>query len=446
MTKPRLKRGFAFGAGGENRTRDHCLEGSYFATKPRPLKGQAYTDSVPPQLEVRAPRTYILAFMRHALRSYLTAIGSIGTIGIIIALLADPSLGPPEIPVAETNQNQATSVSVANSPPSPENIRVLTPVKEQLKRSKGEQTAGASAPPLSHEEKGTGAVARIQNPYPFSPEPFSTVNERARAALVNILCLTDSGSMRPISGSGVIIDARGIILTNAHVAQYVLLAQSGEVRLSCTVRTGAPAHAVGTPEVLYLPPIWIQEHAKDIVIANPTGTGEHDYALLRLTSPVQSAPLQIDTREAISFQDDPVLAAGYPAEFIGGYGALHDLYPVSSITKVRELLTFESNTVDLISLSGIIEAQSGASGGPVVNGWGYLTGIITTTSDGVTTADRELHALTLSYIDRDLFAQSGVNLMTLLQQDADVQVATFKTDQAKTLTKQLTEQIAGRSQ
>ncbi|HEV8677502.1 MAG TPA: hypothetical protein VN701_01580, partial [Candidatus Paceibacterota bacterium] len=55
----------------------------------------------------------------------------------------------------------------------------------------------------------------------LSPEQ---VNENARASIVNILCLaTGNGQENSISGSGVIIDARGVILTNAHVGQYFLL-------------------------------------------------------------------------------------------------------------------------------------------------------------------------------------------------------------------------------
>ena len=50
---------------------------------------------------------------------------------------------------------------------------------------------------------------------------FSKINEVTRDAIVNIFCTTKSGgSFKPITGSGVVIDKRGIILTNAHVAQY----------------------------------------------------------------------------------------------------------------------------------------------------------------------------------------------------------------------------------
>ena len=259
---------------------------------------------------------------------------------------------------------------------------------------------------------------RIQNPYTTDPLSFETINATARRVLVNILCMPrGGGSLYPISGSGVIIDGRGVILTNAHVAQYVLLSESPDIDLKCTVRTGSPATAQWTAEVLYMSPLWVQNHASEINTAHPTGTGEHDYALLRITGSVSGIALPssfpslaFDTRDAIGFQGDQVLGASYPAEFLGGMAAENDLYAVSSVSSIDRLLTFASTTVDAISIGSVIEAQSGSSGGAVVNAWGRLIGIISTTSDAPTTSGRELRAITLSYIDRDMRQQLGFGL------------------------------------
>ena len=72
----------------------------------------------------------------------------------------------------------------------------------------------------------------------------------------------------------------------------------------------------------------------------------------------------MDTRDAIGFLGDLTLVASYPAEFIGGIAAQFDLYPASSVTPIQDLLTFRTKTVDLISLGGIIEAQSGSRAAP----------------------------------------------------------------------------------
>lgn len=296
--------------------------------------------------------------------------------------------------------------------------------------------------PVVKKEVSTDQAMRIANPYPFPPQSFSTINEAARGALVNILCMPRSGSLRPISGSGVLIDPRGVILTNAHVAQYVLLSQSSRIDLSCTIRTGAPASARWVPEVLYIPPAWVKAHAQEINDQRPLGTGEHDYALLLITRSVDGSPLPttfpslpFDTREAIGFQGDSVLAASYPAEFLGGIAAQSSLYPVSSVTTIKQLLTFNTGTVDLISLGGIIEAQSGSSGGAVVNAWGRLIGIIATTSEGDTTALRDLRAVTLSYISHDLAAQTQFDLATTLGGDVFAEAQDFSIHTAPDLIK-----------
>ncbi len=266
-------------------------------------------------------------------------------------------------------------------------------------------------------------VRRIQNPYPTPPFDFETVNTRSRGALVNILCLPHSGALRPISGSGVLIDPRGVILTNAHVAQYVLLAESNRFSISCTVRTGSPARVLSMPRILYMPPSWVRAHAKDILSPRPVGTGAHDYALLSIGTaldtplPERFPFLPIDSREAIGFSGDQVLTASYPAEFLGGLTTQSGLYPVTSIATIGQLLTIGTKTVDVVSLGGIIAAQSGSSGGPVVNQWGYIIGIITTTSEGATTAQRDLRAVTLSYIERDMQIESGQSLAVFLGHD-----------------------------
>jgi hypothetical protein len=163
-------------------------------------------------------------------------------------------------------------------------------------------------------------------------------------------------------------------------------------------------------------------------------TGEHDYALLLITQSLTPLPLPdafpfipVDTREAIGFQSDQVLVASYPAEFVGAPGISFGLYPVTSITTIKQLFTFVANTVDLISLGGIVEAQGGSSGGAVVNAWGFLVGLISTTSEGETTATRNLRAITLSYINRDLIAQTESDLAAILGSDVVAEALDFNT-------------------
>ncbi|MBI2030849.1 trypsin-like peptidase domain-containing protein [Candidatus Kaiserbacteria bacterium] len=343
----------------------------------------------------------------------------------------------PAVATSTTKEKENAPHKASVAPASKEKPKAVAPVPK---------SAPAAAP-----TEPVFEIFRIENPYPTSPRSFDDVNVTVRGALVNILCVSAHGtSIRPISGSGVIIDPRGVILTNAHVAQYVLLAQSPRIDLHCTIRVGSPAASKWKAQVLFIPPVWVSEHVKEINMSRPMGTGEHDYALLRITGSVDGSPLSstfpflsFDTREVIGFLGDPVLGAGYPAEFVGGYNAQNNLYAVSSVSKIEQLMTFAGNTVDAFSIGGVIEAQSGSSGGPVVNAWDKLIGVITTTSEGATTADRTLHALTLSYIERDLRAQTGQGLSSYLEGDLAAKEQDFNTTWLLRLIDMYIKQIGG---
>ena len=369
------------------------------------------------------------------------------TVIIATAFLVIPPQPAPET-TAPQGVEQAASVGAVD--PSPAHVDVAKPVTPPAPEPVPLQEISASST-ASLTESTSASVVRIQNPYPFPPKSLLLVNEAARAALVNIFCsAVGGGALWPISGSGVIIDPRGIILTNAHVAQFVLLAQSRQTNLSCIIRSGAPARALWAAEVLYISPPWIEEHAADITNENPLGTGEQDFALLRITGSLENIPvvpplgaiphLPFDTRDTIGFPGDYVLAASYPAELTGST----NLHPVSSITPIQELLTFESATTDLLGLGGVIEAQGGSSGGAIVNEWGYLIGIITTTSEGETTAERELRALTLSYIDRAFARETGYSLSTLLDGNIEEFAEDFARQHIPALTKTLLDQLPRR--
>ena len=77
----------------------------------------------------------------------------------------------------------------------------------------------------------------------------------------------------------------------------------------------------------------------------------------------------------------------------------------------------------------------------MVNAWGRLIGIITTTSEGKTTAERDLRAITLSYINSDLAAQSGFDLAFILGGDIAAQAADFKAREAPALNRLLINQL-----
>ncbi len=260
-----------------------------------------------------------------------------------------------------------------------------------------------------------------------------SVNDRVRAALVNIICTSDaSGPFESISGSGILIDPRGVILTNAHVAQFFLLKDYPTPGfVDCTIRTGSPAYPRYTAELMFLPPSWIRDNAQKIDDEAPRGTGERDYALLRITGAVSPSvtlpplfPYLLVSTDAPSVGDQ-VLQAGYAAGFLGGITIQNELYASTAWTTIRDIFTFNANTVDLISLGGSVVAQSGSSGGPVVNQNAIVVGVIVTSSGTGDTSTRNLHAITSSYIVRDFESERGKSLSQALSSDLASEVSIF---------------------
>ncbi len=273
------------------------------------------------------------------------------------------------------------------------------------------------------------------------------VNTNTRAALINIYCTTGAGGYDyPISGSGVIIDTRGVILTNAHVAQYFLLRDYPTPgNIVCIVRTGSHAQAKYNAELLYLPPAWVDANAAKITATEATSTGQNDYALLLITSTTSGAPLPDSfTNVHITTDDpilgDPVLLAGYPAGLLGGTDITTGLYASSAFSTIQNIFTFiDGGTPDVVSMGGNIVSQAGSSGGAVIRAYdGSLQAIISTASEGATTtATRELHGITVGYINRSLQTNAGEGLAQLLIGDVKQEADTFSAETAPTLTKKL---------
>ena len=257
---------------------------------------------------------------------------------------------------------------------------------------------------------------------------------------MNILCLaTGNGQENSISGSGVIIDARGVILTNAHVGQYFLLKDyPSPDSVDCTIRTGSPATPAYRAELIYLPQAWIDANASQITAEHGTGTGENDYAFLRITSPVNPStplPSPFPNIGMTTFADtnDPVLVAGYPAGFLDAETIERDLYATSAFTTIGQLYTFDDpSQVDVVSVGGTVVSQGGASGGAVVRTYdGKLSGLIATATAGTTTASRDLRAITIGYINRSLQAAGKGGLVSFLSQNLDTTASNFAPTFAK---------------
>lgn len=240
-------------------------------------------------------------------------------------------------------------------------------------------------------------------------------------AIVNIFCtFRTSEYIKTTTGTGFFIDADGVIMTNAHVAQFLLLTeaeQKGDAE--CIVRNGNPASPTYTASLLYIPPAWVLENASVLNDAQPMGTGERDYALLYVDGTIAADTSVPETFPALPFSYDllstrarnsDIVVAGYPAGDLLAQGASVDLIPRAADTSISELYTFGSNRADVFSIRGSIVGAQGSSGGPVLNKDGQVIGMIATRGDDTVDGAGSLRAITLSHVHRTMLEETGFTL------------------------------------
>jgi hypothetical protein len=256
----------------------------------------------------------------------------------------------------------------------------------------------------------------------------------ALEALVNIFCTYKTDTyIKTTTGTGFFIDTDGIILTNAHVAQFLLL-EGLEGETNCVVRTGNPATPMYEVDLLYIPPAWVREHAKLINDTTPKGTGERDYALLYATSGLEGTPmpaqfkaLPFDTDALhLAIQDTEVFATGYPAGNLFADGFDAPLIPKQATTTIGELMTFGSNLVDVFTIRGTSLGEHGSSGGPIVDKNGFVIGIISTKGDDEEFGVGSLRAISLAYINRTIQEETGFSLVQNLNGNLPYRAQIFK--------------------
>lgn len=264
----------------------------------------------------------------------------------------------------------------------------------------------------------------IPPPPPPEPIPEEILNTQARAATVNILCrVKEAGGEQIATGSGIFIDARGVVLTNAHVAAYLLYPPE---KASCHVRTGEPARFAFPAQLLYFSPSWARDNQGFLLDADPKGTGAYDFALLMPQIPSNTVYSFATTSVKTDFivAQSTVFLSAYPAGFLGSQIVQKELYPSTAYGSVGTVYTFSTSTKasertpDLVSLGSPVLAQKGSSGGGVFDQiTGELLGLIVTTTKGETTGDRTLHGTLVGHIERIIKKETGGTITSYLQGD-----------------------------
>lgn len=292
---------------------------------------------------------------------------------------------------------------------------------------------------LEHAEYQKAALSASQkDELPTTLATNIPLKDAAERALVNVFCQYKTDRyIRTTTGTGFFINPKGVIITNAHVAQFLLLENvkhaSGTV--DCVIRSGNPAKAVYKAELLYISPTWVVENKKVIAEESPQGTGERDYALLYVTKTLDDSPLPTQfpaipistTLLPRSTAGTSVTVAGYPAEAFLRGGADTQLLPITAQTKVGTLYTFGSNYADIFSINESPVGEQGASGGPIISDTGRSAiGLIVTKGDMETEGAHSLRALTLSYVDRTIIEETGFSLAQNMQGNLSERGSVFK--------------------
>lgn len=266
-------------------------------------------------------------------------------------------------------------------------------------------------------------------------EPSAAPAVAVEDALASIVCTNravEGGAVRAIRGSGVFIDSSGVLLTNAHLGQFLLLSKEiAGTTAECRIWHGSPALLEYKAKLLYISPTWIAQNAHQLSDETPSGTGEYDFALLYVTKAESgSAPAAFpalaplpDARLSLTM---PVRAAGYPAEDTAAEGAGAPSAAAVATTTITRLFTFAGTGIDLVALAPSALGERGSSGGPVVNENGTLLGIIATRGNAEREGARSLRALTISYIDRTLLQETGLDLGHTLSGDLALRAQTFR--------------------
>jgi hypothetical protein len=162
----------------------------------------------------------------------------------------------------------------------------------------------------------------------------------------------------------------------------------------------------------------------------PSGTGQYDFALLAVSASATSlglptsfpyVPLAIDPPSI----GTPVTIASYAAQSLGFSQIESNLFPTVVLGSVKDVFTFEVNSVDVLSLGGSAAAQQGSSGGGVVNSQGELVGTLTTSTISGATSSRTLDAITATYIRAEYLSETGQTLDSLLAKSPTIAAANF---------------------
>jgi S1-C subfamily serine protease len=256
----------------------------------------------------------------------------------------------------------------------------------------------------------TPSLYNKPNPITETLSNFKPKIRNPEDSAVNIFCSQKMGKLRKtITGSGVLINKDGTVLTNAHVAQYPLVSDK-DTSVVCIARTGKQAEYIYKVKTVFISPEWSYLNASYINTGGTEQTGEADYAFLKIvtTEPIQATPMPISF-ESVS-QNSQITLVAYPADIL--------------IKNINSILTRQKETLHLASYYRLNHdrqdafettesalAQKGSSGGLLANTSNDLLGIVSiVTSSQNNPSKKDIRAITSNHINKAIspYIQDGL--------------------------------------
>lgn len=253
-----------------------------------------------------------------------------------------------------------------------------------------------------------------------------TPDEKIRASLVNIFCTnTDKGQIKAVTGTGVLISKSGIVITNAHVAEYFLLSNYfNNSNLKCEIRYGSPANQSTSAEVIYMSSKWSNANARNIKNENLQETGQYDIALLKIQSNLSESKIPTNyLNVSINNQNiagNKVIIGAYPGNSLGLNGIFSPLYIKTSNSEISDTFSFGSGQIETFETTFTNLAEPGSSGGAITDLNGNLTGLIVAIIDG------KIRALNINHINSTLKDDLGIDLNSINNQSLNADPASIK--------------------
>ncbi|MCF7865559.1 MAG: serine protease [Candidatus Pacebacteria bacterium] len=240
-------------------------------------------------------------------------------------------------------------------------------------------------------------------------------------AIVNIFCSQKiivngkvSNQRRTITGSGVLINKDGTVLTNAHVGQFPLLSEK-DPNVVCLARYGNPASGSLSVKVSFISPEWIKEYGKYVNTEGTAQTGKSDFALLKIGLPKQNtnniailSPIVV--QKNLPAIGDKIFSISYPADILGTKGVGASLPMQKEQLAVNRYYSVGVTTYDVLETTPSTAGQRGSSGGAIVDEHGHFIGTITTIVNSTVPSKKNIRAMTVDHTDTELLKYSNTNL------------------------------------